>query len=163
MEPDTTDPWDEWRATWRPVRRPGAREDDTDLLAFTFDPHRPEHAEAIRALGGKWCEHLWTLKDAGGMALAISAGHSIVDRMGYLLTERAHEGFEATPVLMLGDPDICVVPDEMTDHRGSRGDRLPHVTRVGARVFPVHRFGPLCEFLWRKTASHTPCRRSATW
>lgn len=115
MDPDTTDPWNEWRATWRPVRRPGAREDDTDLLAFTFDPHRPEHAEAIRALGGKWCEHLWTLKDAGGMALAISAGHSIVDRMGYLLTERAHEGFEATPVLMLGDPDICVVPDEMTD------------------------------------------------
>lgn len=115
MSPETTDSWEEWVATWRPIRPLNRPRRDDSLEEFLFDHDRPEHAAALRELAGANGEHLWTLRDGGGMALTLSAGYHFVDRMGYLLTERAHDGYEATPVLVMGDPDIYVVPNEMTD------------------------------------------------
>lgn len=125
--------WDDWRKTWVPIRIPCAKLGENDLPAFTFDPHDPGHARTLRRWRNARSSQLWTVRDAGSLALSICAGLHVVDRLGYVVTRRAHSGCEATPMFVLGDPDLSVVPEEMTDEelREALEDYEAEATKLG--------------------------------
>lgn len=109
------DPWQSWYAKWRPLPRPDTRAGEDDFDACLLEILNPAHCALIRERAGEQAEHLWTMLDGGGLSLVICPGNHVVNRIAYILTEKAHAGCGTTPPLVLGDPEISVVPDEMTE------------------------------------------------